>query len=64
MFSTGGPLWPCVHVVSVLDLRGNNASGTLPDQWAALPGLTRLLLSNNTFTGELPPSVWELSALQ
>jgi len=43
-----------------LDWRGLRLSGTIPDVFWALPGLTHLDLSSNSFSGALPASVCSL----
>lgn len=38
------------------DLRGNALRGRLPNRWARLDALERLLLDRNQLSGPLPPS--------
>ncbi|KAK8527046.1 hypothetical protein V6N12_054274 [Hibiscus sabdariffa] len=49
--------------LSVLDLRNNNISGTIPSSIGEYGNLTQLDLSFNNITGQIPESLFNLSSL-
>ncbi|BBN70548.1 receptor like protein 6 [Prunus dulcis] len=59
LIGTVGPLrWKNLHY---LDLRNNSLQGELP---IPSPSTSYIFISNNQFTGEIPPTICSLSSLQ
>jgi len=59
-----GGLWGVVYSVEdtdSLDLRYSDLTGSIPSEIGNLSNLTRLILSGNQLTGEIPESICDLN---